>query len=384
MNLLPKDELQTLIQPPGGLCVSIFIPTYRTGVETQQNLIRLKNLLAEAEEALIAHDLRLPEAQKLLAPVQTLQEDGLFWQHQSDGLAIFVASNIFRYYCLPLKFEELAVVNEQFHLKPLLPLLSGDGRFYILALSQSTVRLLQGTRFSVNEVDLPDMPTSLAEALQYDDPEKQLQFHTGTAPRPGHRAAIFHSQGVGQDDENENLRRYLRQVAEGVQRLLKDEHVPLVLAGTSHLLAIYREVNDYSYLIKEDVTGNPEPFSNEALHRQAWDMVEPYFLEAQQEAKTQYQQLAETRRASQDIREIVPAAHYGRIDTLFVATDDYKWGTFDPQTNTIELRNQPKPGDGDLLDRAAVQTLLKGGVVYALPSEQMPEETPMAAVFRYW
>ncbi len=384
MNLLPKDELQTLIQPPEGLCISIFMPTYRAGIETQQNSIRLKNLLTEAQETLLANGLRLPEAQKLLDPVRALEDDGLFWQRQSDGLAIFVAPGVFHYYCLPIKFEELVVVNEQFHLKPLLPLFSGDGRFYILALSQKAVRLLQGTRYSINEVDLPDMPTSLAEALQYDDPEKQLQFHTGTAPGPGQQGAIFHSQGVGQDDEKENLRRYLRQVADGIQKLLKDEHVPLVLAGTTPLLGIYREVNDYSYLIKEGVTGNPEPLSNQTLHQQAWKIVEPYLLEAQQEAKTQYRQLAQTKRASQDIREIVPAAHYGRIDTLFVAIDDYKWGAFDPQNNTLELRSQPKPGDGDLLDRAAVQTLLKGGVVYALPSEQMPEEAPLAAVFRYW
>jgi len=41
------------------------------------------------------------------------------------------------------------VVSDRFHLKPLLPLLTGDGRFYILALSQNQVRLLQGTRYSV-------------------------------------------------------------------------------------------------------------------------------------------------------------------------------------------------------------------------------------------
>jgi hypothetical protein len=39
--------------------------------------------------------------------------------------------------------------SDRFHLKPLLPLLTGDGRFYILALSQNQVRLLQGTRYSV-------------------------------------------------------------------------------------------------------------------------------------------------------------------------------------------------------------------------------------------
>jgi hypothetical protein len=47
----------------------------------------------------------------------------------------------------------LVIVSERFHVKPLLPLLSGDGRFYVLALSQNEIRLLQGTRYSVEQVD---------------------------------------------------------------------------------------------------------------------------------------------------------------------------------------------------------------------------------------
>jgi len=42
-----------------------------------------------------------------------------------------VASDLFRYYRLSLLFEELVVVTDRFHLKPLLPLLSGDERFMV-------------------------------------------------------------------------------------------------------------------------------------------------------------------------------------------------------------------------------------------------------------
>jgi len=43
----------------------------------------------------------------------------------------FVASDLFRYYRLSLLFEELVVVTDRFHLKPLLPLLSSDERFMV-------------------------------------------------------------------------------------------------------------------------------------------------------------------------------------------------------------------------------------------------------------
>ena len=57
------------------------------------------------------------------------------------------------------------VVTDNFHIKPLLPLFTGDGHFYILALSQNEVRLLSGTRYSVSEVEIGQVGGSLAEAI---------------------------------------------------------------------------------------------------------------------------------------------------------------------------------------------------------------------------
>src|SRR5262249_25256635 len=52
----------------------------------------------------------------------------------------------------------------------------------------------------------------------------------------------------------------------------------------------------------------------------------------QQEAAAHYRNYAATGRASNDIREVLPAAYDGRIESLFVASDQEQWGTFDPVT----------------------------------------------------
>jgi hypothetical protein len=142
---------------------------HRSGPETQQDPIRFKNLLREAEERLIKRGLPAPESKELLESAQRLLQGDLFHQHQSDGLAMFLSVEMFRYYLLPFVFKELVIVTDRFHIRPLLPLLSGDGRYYILALSQNKVRLLQGTHYSVNEVALADVPKDLAETLRDDD-----------------------------------------------------------------------------------------------------------------------------------------------------------------------------------------------------------------------
>lgn len=383
MNLLSRNELHELVQTSTRDCVSIFMPTHRAGRETQQDPLRLKNLLDEAEGRLTSGGLRPPKVRELLGPVQALLTDDWFWQHQGDGLAVFVAPGLFRSYRLPFAFEELLVVANRFHLKPLLPLLSGDGRFYILALSQKAVRLLQGSRYRISEVELKDVPESLAEALRYDGLEKTLQVHTGTPGGAGERAAIFHGHSAGADEKNESLQRYFRQIVPGIESLLNEGGGPLVMAGVDYLWPIYREVNTYPHLLEEGVTGNPETLSAEDLHQRAWAIVGPYFLKARQEAVARYKQRAETEQASQDLREIVPAAHYGRVETLFVAVGRQQWGVFEPDTNTVHLHSEANPDNEDLLDTAAIQTLLKGGAVYAVEPANMPDDAPIAAIFRY-
>jgi hypothetical protein len=364
------------------------MPTHRAGREIQQDPIRLKNLLGEAEERLLAGGLRTSKAQELLEPAEKLLQDSLFWQRQSDGLAIFLSSGEFRYYRLPFDFEELVVVTDRFHIKPLLPLLSGDGRFYVLALSQNEVRLLQGTRYSVSEVALEGAPESLAEALRYNDPEKRLQFHTSTITPggKGERPAIFHGHGVASaDDPKDYISRYFHQVDETLQDLLRDEQALLVLAGVDYLHPIYKEANAYPYVVDEGIEGNPEELSAEELHERAWAIVQPLFLAAQTEAAAQYRQLAGagSEQASNDLKEVVPAAYHGRVETLFVAVGLQQWGTFDPETNTVRVHEEAEPGDEDLLDFAAVQALLNSGTVYAVEPEKVPDEAPLAALFRY-
>lgn len=240
MRLFSLDELKILIEEPNGVCISVYMPTRQLGVETQQNPIRFKNLLRQAEQELINSGLRSQDIQDLLQPAREIDEYD-FWQHQSNGLAIFIAPNFFSYYCLPINFPELVVVTDRFHLKPLLPLLTTDGMFYILALSQNQVRLFQGTRYSVTEIELEDVPQGIAEALKYDNAEKQLQFHSGTSQGgSSQRAAMFHGQGAGNDEQKDNILRYFLQVNKGLQDLLKNQQVPLVLAGVDYLLPIYK------------------------------------------------------------------------------------------------------------------------------------------------
>jgi len=395
LNILSRRELRGLVQECRQACVSIYMPTHRGGKEVEQDKIRLKNLLAEAEEHLLSADLRAREVSDLLEPAQALLPDTYFWQHQSDGLALFVSTGTFRYYRLPLSFAPLAVVSNRFHLKPLLSLFAGDGRFYVLALSQDEVKLFQGTRYSTSEVNLKDVPQGLAEALKWDEMERHTQFHTSTVTPQGKssrrairggRPAVFHGHGVDSAAKHkEHILRYFRRVSQGMHEILAEEQAPLVLAAVDYLHPIYREASTYPHLVGQGIGGNPEELEAEELHAKAWAIVKLLLTAEREKAAAQYRQLAgaDSEKASASLEAIVPAAYFGRVETLFVAVGTQAWGTFDPQIGMAKLHQEYEPGDEDLLDFAALHTLLNSGLVYAVEPDEVPGEAALAAVYRY-
>src|SRR5581483_1287239 len=221
------DTVKSLAGEQAQTCVSLYLPTYRGGTESFQNPVRLKTLLRRAEAELLARGIGEDDTKAMLHSVERLLNAPDFWQHPSDGLAVFFSPQTARCQWLPQSVAEEVSIAGRFNIKPLLPLLNGDGRFYILALSQNAVRLLEGTRASVREVEIEGIPRSLAEALKYDDPERQLQLHTSGAGSN----AIFHGHGVDRENEKVNLLRFFQQIDRGLHPLLREEKAPLALAG---------------------------------------------------------------------------------------------------------------------------------------------------------
>lgn len=381
MQLLSQSEFKQLSQSASDYSTSIYLPTHEAGPEIQQDPIRLKNLLGEAEAQLLKSGMDKKAVGEMLKPGYALLENDRFWRHQSQGLALFCSPDqAMRLYRLPLEFEELVTVSDRFHLKPLMSLFFGDRYFYILALSQNQVRLFQSTRYRISEVAIEGFPTSLEEALKYDDPEEQLQFHnvSGDGSTP-----TYHGHGVGTTSDKEAIRRFFLKVTKGLHPYLEQEDVPLVLASVDYLQPIYKEVSTYPHLLDDGIAGNPDVATPDKLREAAWPRVADYFEASHQQAMEQYHNLEGTGKASDQFSELLTAAYRGQVDVLFAKADAHCWGFFDLDSGRVEQHDEPQPHDQDLLDLAAVQTFLQGGAVYLLNDEAMPTQAPAAAVYRY-
>src|SRR5690606_31632128 len=102
----------------------------------------------------------------LLEPFRALADDRSFWDHTLDGLAVLGATGMFRVYRLQRPVGELAVAADSFHVKPLIRILQSADRYQVLGLSRKGIRLFDGNRDVLDEVELgPAVPRAIEDAL---------------------------------------------------------------------------------------------------------------------------------------------------------------------------------------------------------------------------
>ncbi len=383
MDTFAMSDLRQLTEAHEGPCVTVCMPTHVAGADGQQDAARLKNLAEKAEQQLADGWLRAPDARDLVAAIRELPSDQDFWEKRSHGLALFLNRGSLRRFRVPVRLDELALVNQRFHVKALLPLLTSGDRFFILALSQHSVRLLEATEYQVAQVDVAGLPQRIDEALNLDGADRGSQSHIAMKGGKGKQSSVFHGQGGVKESHKDELALFFRLIDGALVPVLRDETAPLVLAGVDYLLPIFRKTCHYAHLAKPELAGNCDYLSARQIHEKVWPLVKPLLAEARAQAAAKYHRLAGTGKATDDIRQALPAAFEGRIETLFVASDRHTWGGCDPEGRVVDVHDVQRPGDDDLLDAAAVQTLLHRGSVHAVNSDQMPSPEALAALMRF-
>jgi hypothetical protein len=380
LDIITHHQLRDLVEAGRAPCISIFMPTHRER-EIRQDPARLKNLLREAEEKLVGLKMRGTIARDLLSPASCLLDRPDFWPKNEHGLAIYICRGFDLILRLPIDVEETVIVNDRFDIKPLLPLLE-DKLFYVLAIAQNDVRLLECTPHSCRKVELPvDVPKSIFEAIKPGDGhEHQTVRHAGPSTNPFGMAGSYHGQMTDiQKKEAEDRMFYYRQVDDGVRRVVKDPNALLVLAGADSTVPYYRQGSDYRNLVEACIPGNPERVSNNALHDKAMELLEPVWRKRLNQLQEQYGTAHAHRLASNNINQIVPAAAQGRVGILFVAPENRHPGKFDSDNLFVDDRSQEE----DLVDAAAVHTLMTGGELVVVKREQVPGNGEIAAIYRY-
>jgi hypothetical protein len=376
--MIDRQIVEALSKQRGQHLISFYIPTHRVaGIEKDR--IRYKNMLARLQDVLLARGLDEPTSKRLLATATAKLEDEAFWQQQSDCLGVFIDAAETQFHYLPLELEELYFVGDKFYVLPLLPFAQEKDIFYLLALSQNAVKVYEGSRYTMAELEKnKDFPDSLASVLHTYESEKSLQHHNAGG-------TVYHGQGGGQQMEKARYREYLRQVDAGIQTMAcDDDQTPLLLYTTPELAGIYREVNTYPHLQEGFIHGNAEKEDLGTLHEKAWSRLATFFEQQPAAVREYFGQRLANQEASYNVHEIVPAAMAGQIDTLFLVKNQEHWGVYDASKHRIVLHEERQADSQPLYHDAAVATWQQGGQVELCNRDEMPRaEANANAIFRY-
>lgn len=381
---LTVEQLRDLIEERPGPCVSLYVPPSTLGERTPQAPLRLANLLRQAEDLLVAWGLRPVAARELLAPVAELRDRPVIWARRQEALAIFAAPGLARVHRLMLFCEESLVVSPRFHIRPLLPPAGLRPTFLILALSHNQIRLLRVEGEEAVELPLPPgVPVSLEEAMRFEEGERQLQFRTGSPSGPAERPAMFHGHGDRGDRVKDQLLRFFQALDRGLHPLLRQEGLPLLLAGAGYELPIYRQANTYAHLEEEELRLSPDRRSAQELRQEALRQMEERQRAGVLEARRRLQALLGTGLATLGAADTLRAAREGRVAQLLVARCGSLWGRWDAASGEMQLHQTWRPKSEDLLDLATTWVLRSQGQVLTLEGEALPQGAPLGAVLRY-
>lgn len=376
---LTRDAIEPLVRHEPGVLVSLYMPIqFQTREEAHQNAHRLRKLVHTAEAELLTRGITEAEARAFLYPVEELIAGGVL-NVKAPAMAVFAAVDFFRVFELPAAVAEQVSVGERFEIKPLLGLISA-GPFYVLALSQNHVRLLRVTAEGVHEVVVHGAPENLFAAFGQEHFQRQMQFHTAAqAHMDADATRISHG---GPRETKDRVVEFLRKVDHGMTAAIHDRTSPMLLAGVNYLLPLYHEVNTYPTLLEEAIPGNADYLSAKELLAAGRAAIGRH-IQAQNEVHlATYRELQGTERASSNTRHVVAAADQGRVLFLFVPENTTEWGTVD-DAEIVHVHAQAERGDEDLVNRAALKTLARGGHVCVLPVGEFEVGARMAAVFRY-
>lgn len=385
MDQLTPDILQSLIETRKQACISIFMPTNTKSAERQQNPIRLENLLKKAKLELKKHPLVTHDAKEALQQAHLKLEDDDFWLHPSNSLAVFISQDTIGFLRLPLEFKELVIVGPRFHLKPLLPILTTNGKYFILTLSQSDIKLYQATRTTIDKLYLKNTPRSMQEFLG-EDVDVAPYFHTKSIRRASGKNTLTGAGGSAEDDLQAEIERFLKTITKHIDKILYGQQAPLILAGVEQLTNLYRKHSDYKHILDNSIEGNFEHLGKQDIHEKAWAIAKPYFKQQEKQALDAYHSKAGSGKTSTSLHEILPAAFGGRVEALFVERDRQMWGTFDEKKGKVQIHKQKQDDSIDLMDLAVVLTLQNSGTAYSLKTPEMDSEfmdTNIAALYRY-
>ncbi len=359
-----RSDVRALQAVRGYPAVSILLPTHRHAPDNQQDPIRARNLVREAEERLL-QEFSKREIAPVMERLEVLIED-VDWQHALDGLALFANPEVESKVYLPFTLAERVVIDETFATRNLVYAMNRSPRYWVLVLSEQPTRLYEGTRETLEESRLHGFPRE----------------HTG----PGGATRLPGGHGVSRSQTRDQAQRdFFREVDVALTRVLAEDSLPVVLTGIRRNIDFYREVTQNQRAIVGEVLGSHDRTPAHELAQLAWPVMEEALERLRQERLEALDRAVGAQQYASGIDDCWRAAREGRVDTVIAESGfHYPARLEDHGMRLVPAEDSEAPDViDDAVDELIELVIDKGGEARFLDDGVLQQHNRIAAILRY-
>ena len=347
-----------------GPLISLYQPTHRSFPDNKQDPIVFKNLLRVIENSLE----QLPNIDlmdTIMKPFYELKDNKNFWDHTSDGIAVFASKNNCVVYNLQTPVKELAVVANSYHIKPIIKAFQSTENYHILGLSRDNFTIYQGNRYGFEEIEIDQgTPRTMKEVLgeELSEPYLSHASHAGTGS-----PAIYYGHGDVKSEIDKDTEKYFRYVDSFVlENYSKTSKLPLILVSLTEHHSKFKKISNNPYLLEDGINKSIESLDLDEIQNSSRTIIQAINVEKIQKLAEAYAKAEAELSGSSDLVQVAKAAYESRVAAILIEEDKILPGKIDYKTGEIKFGAIDSPDYDDRMDDLAELVLLNGGDVFVL------------------
>ena len=330
MRELTIKDLNSLNISSKGPMLSLYLSKDTAILDQKTITERWKDLILKAEFVLLKDYTRsfVEEFMKELKEGKYLEK----FENLDRGVVVFYSLEGFNgelgFLKVQSSINDLIVVADSFHIKPLIRIRNNVKGFFIVTMSSRAINVLIENNGHLVKLD-----------------------------------SYRNEPGIDGNNKKDSKEFFLN-ASQELNKLFTAYRLPIVLAGVKDHINHMKRLVDQSMLMDQFVVGNVEKIKALDLQEKVYDILTPYYDKLEQCALKDLEAAMTNGRAITFLEDIAISAVYGKISKLFVVENRFVWGSINQKTGEIFIApRQVNAHDDDVLDDLCQIVLAKGGEV---------------------
>ncbi|MBC7712288.1 MAG: hypothetical protein H7177_03055 [Rhizobacter sp.] len=330
MKELTVRDLNVLNVSSKGPMISLYLSKDEAILDQKSMLERWKELLNKAEYFLLKDYTRSYVDQFMkklwdvdyIGKLETLDR-GFIIFHSEEGF-----DNEPGFIRVQSSINDLVVVADSFHIKPLIRIKNNVRGFFIVTMSSRAINVLIENSGHLIKLD-----------------------------------SYRNEPGIDGTNKKDS-RGFFLNASQELNKLFTAYRLPIILAGVKDHIEHMKGLVNQSMLMEESIVGNVEKMKAVELRERVYEILNPYYDQQELGAIKELEVAMSRDQAVTYLEDIAISAVLGKITKLFVVENRYVWGSINKHTGELFIApRQMNAHDDDVLDDLCQLVLSKGGEV---------------------